>query len=296
VKNWLHTGHLFIEGRKMSKSLKNFISIKEFFDTCPSDSPANDFRIFCLQYHYSSSLSYSQDRIDEATHYRKKLNNYFNLVNTIISRFIANSTISPDFFYLNNDKSISKKPTPSSFELEEFFRHSKKKINLALKTDFDTPEVLNIVSDIIGKGTQYINKFLTRRNDLSSSAEPIDPLEPILTISNYVRELISLLGIQLPVNTDKKNEENSGFPSDLIDDVLEIRSTIRQEAIEGIREIKKIKKSIISSRPLDENIENLSNCFERLLSECDKTRDILSSSMKIKIEDLPGNVNKWEKK
>jgi cysteinyl-tRNA synthetase len=30
VKYWIHTGHLFIDGLKMSKSLKNFISIEEY--------------------------------------------------------------------------------------------------------------------------------------------------------------------------------------------------------------------------------------------------------------------------
>ena len=62
IPHWIHTGHLHIEGRKMSKSLKNFITIRELLaqnDVVPNsdgttthssilESPADDFRTWCL--------------------------------------------------------------------------------------------------------------------------------------------------------------------------------------------------------------------------------------------------------
>jgi cysteinyl-tRNA synthetase len=59
----MHTGHLHIDGRKMSKSLKNFITVRTLLETlCTAD----DFRIFCIQFHYRSTLHFTQDRLDEA--------------------------------------------------------------------------------------------------------------------------------------------------------------------------------------------------------------------------------------
>lgn len=56
VKYWLHTGHLHIEGLKMSKSLKNFISVRDYLDghTGGREAASEDFRMFCLMHKYSS--------------------------------------------------------------------------------------------------------------------------------------------------------------------------------------------------------------------------------------------------
>lgn len=56
VRHWLHTGHLHIEGLKMSKSLKNFVTIQEYLDghSGGREVAAQDFRMFCLMHKYSS--------------------------------------------------------------------------------------------------------------------------------------------------------------------------------------------------------------------------------------------------
>eukprot|EP00177_Eucheuma_denticulatum_P007604 GFKZ01013833.1.p1 GENE.GFKZ01013833.1~~GFKZ01013833.1.p1 ORF type:complete len:495 (+),score=49.48 GFKZ01013833.1:571-2055(+) len=71
---WLHVGHLHIRGRKMSKSLKNFISIRDFLE---QGGTADAFRIFCLMHKYSSGVEYSDDRLIEAQSYISKLRRFF---------------------------------------------------------------------------------------------------------------------------------------------------------------------------------------------------------------------------
>ena len=54
---WLNTqnlGHLHIHGQKMSKSLKNFVSIEDFL----KEYSANDFRMFCLLHKYNANMEY----------------------------------------------------------------------------------------------------------------------------------------------------------------------------------------------------------------------------------------------
>lgn len=57
VRHWLHTGHLNIEGLKMSKSLKNFVTVREYLKGHPAgrEAAAEDFRMFCLMHKYSST-------------------------------------------------------------------------------------------------------------------------------------------------------------------------------------------------------------------------------------------------
>lgn len=57
VKHWVHTGHLNIEGLKMSKSLKNFVTVREYLERRPGGrrAAAEDFRMFCLMHKYNST-------------------------------------------------------------------------------------------------------------------------------------------------------------------------------------------------------------------------------------------------
>lgn len=56
VRHWIHTGHLNIEGLKMSKSLKNFVTVREYLEgySAGREAAAEDFRMFCLMHKYSS--------------------------------------------------------------------------------------------------------------------------------------------------------------------------------------------------------------------------------------------------
>jgi cysteinyl-tRNA synthetase len=73
----------------MSKSLKNFISIKEYFQHNLTSNPAEDFRIFCLQFKYSTGIHFSYDRIKDAEIYRKKIIEFLSLVDNI---YLKNNT------------------------------------------------------------------------------------------------------------------------------------------------------------------------------------------------------------
>lgn len=49
INYWIHTGHLYSKGDvKMSKSLKNTVSIESFL----KNNTANEFRLLCLMTHY----------------------------------------------------------------------------------------------------------------------------------------------------------------------------------------------------------------------------------------------------
>ena len=74
IPHWVHTGHLHIEGRKMSKSLKNFISIRHLLESSDAlsqqglSSPADDFRLWCLGLSgsYRDPATYSDIKMKES--------------------------------------------------------------------------------------------------------------------------------------------------------------------------------------------------------------------------------------
>ncbi|RYG52596.1 cysteine--tRNA ligase [archaeon] len=67
VDIFMHTGHLYIAGCKMSKSLKNFVTVRQLLHTW-RDAPhiADAFRLFCMSHHYRSNLNYHDGTIARA--------------------------------------------------------------------------------------------------------------------------------------------------------------------------------------------------------------------------------------
>ena len=61
---WLHTGMVKVEGEKMSKSLGNFITIRELLDR-PVDPMA--VRVFVLMAQYRKPIDFSDDALESAT-------------------------------------------------------------------------------------------------------------------------------------------------------------------------------------------------------------------------------------
>jgi cysteinyl-tRNA synthetase len=73
VDYWFHTRFLLIEGQKMSKSLKNFFTIKDI--EAKGFSPL-DLRYLFLTAHYRSQLNFTWQGLEAAQIAREKLNNF----------------------------------------------------------------------------------------------------------------------------------------------------------------------------------------------------------------------------
>ncbi|EQB61022.1 cysteinyl-trna synthetase [Vairimorpha apis BRL 01] len=82
-KKWcnyfMHTGHLNINGLKMSKSLKNFTTIKSILTKC---SPIQ-LRILFLYHHWNSDMSYEEEQLKFAESVEKKIFNFVENVNVV---------------------------------------------------------------------------------------------------------------------------------------------------------------------------------------------------------------------
>jgi cysteinyl-tRNA synthetase len=76
---WLHTGFLTVGGEKMSKSLGNFITLKQAL----SKSTPNALRLFYLQAHYRSPLDYDEDKLQAMEESVERIFNSLGLIREI---------------------------------------------------------------------------------------------------------------------------------------------------------------------------------------------------------------------
>ncbi|MGC8849134.1 MAG: DALR domain-containing protein, partial [Candidatus Bathyarchaeia archaeon] len=75
VNYWVHTGLLTIGGRKMSKSLKNFVTIREALSRHSPEA----LRVFFAMTHYRSPIDYDEADVSNAAKFTTALNQAYGM-------------------------------------------------------------------------------------------------------------------------------------------------------------------------------------------------------------------------
>ena len=138
AKYWIHHGLLTIDGQKMAKSAGNFVTIKNFLDKYHD---ADILKLFFLSAHYSQPIDYTENRIEEV---KKSLER----INIFVTRI-------HDSRYKN--LAWAKKKIR---ELEDL----KKRFLEAMDNDFNTPEALASVFDLVNIANKNIDNFDFAKN------------------------------------------------------------------------------------------------------------------------------------
>jgi cysteinyl-tRNA synthetase len=133
VNYWVHNEHLIVEGRKMSKSLGNFYTLRDLGDYDPMA-----IRYVLLSTHYRQQLDFSMNKIKEAENVLKKLRDFISNV----------ATISSNTKDAKEDESVEKMVNNLLKNFEEAMDNDLN-ISLALKHVFD---FVNEINSLISEG------------------------------------------------------------------------------------------------------------------------------------------------
>ncbi|ASJ12369.1 cysteine--tRNA ligase [Thermococcus thioreducens] len=192
VKYWLHTGFLMVNGEKMSKSLGNFVTIREMLERYDPEV----IRLFVLQRHYRSPLDYTEEGMEHAR------NNLERLYNTLENIRVA-----------MEKAEISFKWDKEEFEAYEAIRNARKKFYEAMDDDFNTAEALKAVFEVSGA----VNRYLSRVER---------PKESILRKAwEFFRIVSEVFGLF----EDYFREQRAGEEEALIQLLIEVRAQLRKE-------------------------------------------------------------------
>ncbi|PAV18442.1 cysteinyl-trna synthetase [Pyrrhoderma noxium] len=143
VDYFLHTGHLHIEGLKMSKSLKNFITVDEILQKYT----ARQLRLAFLTQLWNSKIDFTDSLMTgEVRTLEMTLNNFFATIKAILLDQAQSSLRDERHHY--GDPEI---------ELQNFFHESQSLFRAALCDSFNTPLALEILTKLVSKTNVYIN-------------------------------------------------------------------------------------------------------------------------------------------
>lgn len=198
---FLHSGHLHLKGsvEKMSKSLKNYVTIKDFL----SSYTANEFRLFCLLTKYRSAIEYSDASMNEA---RSTLSS--------ISAFIHSAQA-----YMQGH--LQCQPVDEG-ALWKSLSAAQASVRTALADDFDTPKAVDAIMGLIHQGNcqlQPVNKADGPRSPAVFGA-----------MLSYVREIFDSFGVDLLDRMEAHND-SSGILNNVVEELVHFRSEVRKFAL-----------------------------------------------------------------
>ncbi|XP_021025501.1 probable cysteine--tRNA ligase, mitochondrial isoform X2 [Mus caroli] len=201
---FLHSGHLHVKGteEKMSKSLKNYITIKDFLQTFSPDV----FRLFCLRTNYRSAIEYSDSTLVEAKGLLLGLASFVEDARAYVKGQLTCGPVEEDVLW-------------------ERLTSTKKAVKAALANDFDTPRAVNTILDLVHHANRQLRAV---------SKEASGPRSPTVfgAIISYVEQFFETVGISLANQQCVSGDSSTVTLRCVVDELVRFRLKVRQYALD----------------------------------------------------------------
>ncbi|NWV15927.1 SYCM protein, partial [Ptilonorhynchus violaceus] len=286
---FLHSGHLHVKGsqEKMSKSLKNYITIKDFLKKFSSDQ----FRMFCLRGRYSSAgdaevegappvgpcssrnpvVEFSEESMDDAKNLLQAISSFTRDANAYIKGQLVCDPVREDILW-------------------ERLANTKVTVKAAFADDFDTSRAVAAIMDLIHHGNRQL-KAVTK--DAGS------PRSSVVygSIISYIEGFFNALGMSFGERQVAVGGDNSAVLSSVIEELVRFRTKVRQYALAlpDAAGAAPVEAAAAAEEPKQEQKEKRKQLMQErkpLLEACDSLRGDLAA-FGIHIKDRAA-VSTWE--
>ncbi|XP_008853405.1 probable cysteine--tRNA ligase, mitochondrial isoform X2 [Nannospalax galili] len=200
---FLHSGHLHVKGNeeKMSKSLKNYITIKDFLQTFSPDV----FRLFCMRTNYRSAIEYSDSTLLEAKHLLLGLVSSVEDARAYVKGQLVCGSVREDVLW-------------------ERLTSTKETVKTALADDFDTSKAMNAILDLVHHANRQL-KAVTK-----GAGGPRSPTV-FGAIISYVEQFFETVGISLANQQCVSGDSSAATLHSVVDELVHFRQKVRQYAL-----------------------------------------------------------------
>ena len=188
ARYWLHNEWLTINGEKMSKSLGNFITVRD----AVSKYGAQTLRMFLISAHYRSPIDFNERTIEQARRNLEK-------IRSSIQAFRRLRELETQ---VEGEKELLAHVEDLRHRFEE-----------AMDDDFNTPKALAAIFDFISE----LNEFTGSREGVSRE-----------TKGRVLKVIEELLDGVLGIETKVEEKEVQGLSPKLVELILEVRNVLRR--------------------------------------------------------------------
>ncbi|CAE7195594.1 CysRS [Symbiodinium natans] len=277
VNYFWHAGHLHIEGLKMSKSLKNFITIRQALGM----HSARQLRMMFLMQAWDKGMNYSDQAIDMAKVEERRVKHFLGSLD----------------FWLRQPH--GQKPSDKEAKIEAAVASCKDTIHAALLDNFATPRVIEALSKLVVECKVAFESL----PDLS--------LEPLVKAAQLVESTLSMLGVEgLRIVREPKEAWTKS-----VDAFADLRQSVRDFAKEkdAAKRKKLIEEAAAKAAPSvatarSAGLKELADALDsfqkdvtslageppaKLLPRCDQVRDVDLVRLGVRLEDRGNEGYVW---
>lgn len=273
VNYFLHMGHLSIQGSKMSKSLKNFTTIREALDR--KDWSPRSLRIVFLLGGWKDGVEITDDLVNTGSSWEEKVNNFF--------------------LKVKDPAALQSSGTDTTFAAD--LEAAKKAVHDQLCDSFNTPAVMASISELISK--------------FNIADKAAVPSQDVQAAARWVTSMVNMFGLNGTASADSTEIGWSGidipeeakpylYPLSAIRDTLreaarskagisakDIEAAVAQaSAPQEASEVAKPYAELFSNfRNKVVSLESSDSIGKDILSLCDRVRDIDLFDVGIALED-----------
>lgn len=274
VNYFLHMGHLSIQGSKMSKSLKNFTTIREALDR--KDWTPRSLRIVFLLGGWKDGVEITDELVNTGNAWEDKVNNFFLKV---------------------KDPAVLQQGSGSDTTFTADLEAAKTAVHDHLCDSFNTPGAMQSISELISKYNSA-DKSTLNPKDVEEAAR-------------WVTSLVNIFGLNGHATADSTEIGWSGIDvpevaKPFLYPLSSMRDALRQAARgkEGISvsQIEDVVKQVSAPQDVSEpakpyaellsnfqnkatSLQSSDNIGKEILSLCDRVRDVDLFDLGIYLED-----------
>jgi len=192
VKYWLHTGFLKINGEKMSKSLGNYITVRDALKKYDAEA----IRLFVLSTHYRSEVDFTDERLKGA---EASLRRFYNTLDSLEDA---------------KKDSVKRELTSGEKDFDDIVKKLRGEFVKAMDEDFNTPQALAALFEM----SKEINRFLDEQKQVS--------LELLEKVYDCFSELGKALGL---FQKEKTKQIGEKIADDLVQLLFDLREELRKK-------------------------------------------------------------------
>ncbi len=211
ARYWMHNGYIQVNGEKMSKSLGNFVTVRDV----SKQYDLEVLRLFILQVHYRNPVNFTQEAIQAS---KNALDRLYNAKIRL-----------EEFFAENKDQS------PADAAWLEKLNQYREQFKAKMDDDLNTADAISVIFDMV--------------RDINTSVDAQSPKGNIQAALDMLVELTGVLGLLGRRNNNDIDEEIEALiaqrqaarsqknwaESDRIRDLLKEKGILLEDTKEGVR-------------------------------------------------------------
>eukprot|EP01071_Lankesteria_metandrocarpae_P002550 Lankesteria_metandrocarpae@DN2404_c0_g1_i1.p1 len=272
VNYFLHSGHLDIQGRKMSKSLKNFVTISDVLQ----EYSARCVRLLCLMHRWDAPMDYAPDgsSMGEASTLDKTFLNFFANVKSMLRSAVTST-----------DQMLR----AEDLKLFESTKKTEETIHEALIDNFNTPNALTSLQSLVSNVNVYMannTPVTTRMTMVLKAARVVFRILRIFGVTNGSDHLLNYIDDE----SDLASTESQAKFTSAVDSFTAFRNDVRLSARATLQTSRTTLKE---GGTHEQALEASATSAATLLKKCDEVRDEDLVELGVQLEDK-GNVSSWK--